>query len=110
MERKYALLRVLGNISKILGIITGVLTILGAIGACAGAFVGSGVVGPYLDQIGLGFGQGQYVQMVMGIVTSVLTLLYGGSIAIALYALGQGVQLLIDVEKNTRTIITMLQG
>lgn len=109
MERKYALLRVLGTISKVLGIITAVITILGAIGACAGAFVGSGVVGPYLDQLGLGFGQGQYVQMVLGIATSVISLLYGGSIAIALYAVGQGVQLLIDVEKNTRTIITMLQ-
>jgi hypothetical protein len=39
-----------------------------------------------------------------------MTLLYGGSIAIALYAVGQGVQLLIDVEKNTRTVITLMQG
>jgi hypothetical protein len=110
MEKKYTLLRFLGTISKILGIITAIITVLGAIGACAGAFVGSGVVGPYLDQIGLGFGQGQYVQMAVGIVTSVMTVLYGGAITIALLAVGQGVQLMTDVEKNTRTLMTMMQG
>lgn len=110
MERKYTLLRVLGNISKILGIITAVITVMGAIGSCAAAFMGSEVVGPFLDAYGLGFGQPRIVQMVFGIVTSIMALLYGGAIAIALYAVGQGVQLLVDVEKNTRTIISMMQG
>jgi len=109
MESKYTLLRVLGTISKILGIITAIMAVLGAIGSIAGAFMGSDIIGPTLDQFGLGFGQGQYVGMVLGVVMSVMTLLYGGSIAIALYAVGQGVQLLMDIEKNTRTTVALLQ-
>jgi len=109
MERKYTLLRVLGTISKILGIITAIMAVLGAIGSVAGAFMGSDIIGPTLDQFGLGFGQGQYVGMVLGIVMAIMTLLYGVSIAIALYAVGQGVQLLMDIEKNTRTTIALLQ-
>jgi hypothetical protein len=109
MESKYTLIRVLGVISKILGIITAIMAVLGAIGAIAGAFMGSSVIGPMLDQYGLGFGQGQYVGMVLGVVGSIMTLLYGGSLAIALYAVGQGIQLLTDIEKNTRTAVALLQ-
>ena len=109
MESKYTLIRILGTISKILGIITAIMTILAAIGAIAGTFMGSDFIGPMLDQYGLGFGQGQYVGIALGIVGSVMTLLYGGASAIALYAVGQGVQLLIDIEKNTRTTIALLQ-
>ena len=109
MERKYTLLRTIGTISKILGIIAAVFTVLGAIGACASAFMGSAVVGPYLDQLGLGL-SGQYVQIIAGIVIAVVTLLYGGSIAIALYAVGQGVHLLIDIEENTRMTLALLQS
>ncbi len=110
MEKKYTLLRIIGTISKILGIIVAVFTILGTIGSCASGFIGSALIGSYLDQLDLGIGQGQYLQIVLGVILSIMTLIYGGTVAIGLYAVGQGVHLLIDIEENTRLTVTMLQG
>lgn len=111
MERKYALLRVIGTISKILGIVAAVTTILGAIGACASGFVGSAVIEPILAQLGFDLGQaGQYIQITLGVVIGIMIVIYGGMAAVSLYAVGQGVHMLITIEENTRLAVVMLQG
>ena len=99
MEKKFQILRFVGTIYKVFGIIVGVITILLVIGACLMSILG----GTMMDQIQreLG-GAAMGMNIVGGIIASFLILLYGGGLAITLYAAGEGVFLLLALEENTR--------
>ena len=103
MEKKFQILRFVGTVYKIFGIIAGVITVLIAIGACLVSVLG----GPMMEQLGgavpgLRGGATPGMGVVGGIIASLLFLLYGGGLAITLYAAGEGVYLLIALEENTR--------
>jgi len=107
MEKRFRALRFIGTVYKVLGAITAIVTILGAIGICLTAAAG----GAALDQFGnqnqaLG---GLLGGLVGGVLIAIVTLLYGSAIAISLYALGEGVYLAISVEENTRMTAQLLQ-
>ena len=92
MEKKYTALRIIATLYKIVGVIIGVLTILGVVFAV--------IAQPVID---LGFGRpsGGLI-LLMTIVTAVIVLLGGGLAAIGVFAIGEMVSLLVNIEENTR--------
>lgn len=111
MEKRYRALRIVGTIYKVLGIIAAALTVLAVLAMCGTSLLG----GAALDSVGRQFGQdlgggGVFGGMVGGVIFSVLAVLYGGIIAVTLYAFGEMIYLLIALEENTRATAAMLQG
>lgn len=92
MEKRYTALRIIATLYKIVGVIMGVLTILGVV------FVV--IYQPVMD---LGFGKpsGGLI-LLMTIVIGVVVLLAGGLAAIGVFAVGDLVSLLLNIEENTR--------
>lgn len=109
MEKKYKALRTIGTIYKVLGIIAGVLTVLAMVAFCATSIFG----GAAFDMLnsgrdGMGMG-GVFGGVFGGIALALGALIYGGGAAITLYAFGEGVYLLIDLEENTRSTNLLLR-
>jgi hypothetical protein len=90
MEKRYTALRIIATIYKVMGVIFGVLAILAAIATVLG--------GATLD---LGFGNragGTFVALI-----GAVFILLGGLLgALGVYAIGELVSLLINIEENTR--------
>jgi hypothetical protein len=110
MEKRYKALRIFGSFFKVLGIIVGVLTLLALLATCAGAFLG----GAAIEQVGRELGQGLDSLGILGgalggLVVMVFVVLYGGGLAITLYALGEGAYLMIAIEENTRKTAALLE-
>jgi hypothetical protein len=109
MEKRYAALRLIGSVYKILGIIVGVLTILMVLGLCATSIFGSSILGEIGRQYGSGNAMGGAGGIVLGLLMSLGAIIYGGGMAVTLYALGEGIYLLIALEENTRATALLLQ-
>ena len=110
MEKRYQALRVIGTVYKVLGGIVGVLTIVLVIGICLTSVLG----GAAMDSIGREFGThtsftGMLGGVFGGIVMGIGAIIYGGGMAITLYAAGEGVYLLLAMEENTRATSQLLQ-
>lgn len=110
MEKRYAALRVIGTIYKVLGVIAGLSTILVALSLCATSVLG----GAALDTLGREFGgdagyMGAFGGLLGGLILSVAAVIYGGGLAVTLYAAGEGVYLLLALEENTRATAMLLQ-
>ena len=99
MEKKFKILRFVGTVYKVFGIIVGVITILSVIGACLISVLGGTAMEDFQREFG---GMSTGLGIVGGIVASFIIFLYGGGLAITLYALGEGVYLLLALEENTR--------
>lgn len=102
VQKRYPILRVLSVIYKVLGGIVAALTILGAIGFCIAGIAGGAALGDLGRELGtpmpgIGGAAG-------GIIGGLTLLLYGGFIAITLYALGEVVSLFISIEENIRSL------
>lgn len=97
MEQRYAALRMIGNIYKILGLVVGGITALAMLAICAGGLRGASTA---FSLFGGALG---------GLLGMLLVLIYGGSIALTLYAAGEGVSLLLALEENTRMTAMALQ-
>ncbi len=80
MEQRYTALRTIGSIYKVLGIIAGAITLLAVLGL--GRFLGSFLGGGFLGIL--------------------VMLIYGGGIALTLYAAGEGVFLLLALAAARR--------
>jgi hypothetical protein len=103
MEKKFQILRFVGTIYKILGIIVGVITILLVIGACLMSILGGTMMDQFQRELGQAApGMGAGMGIIGGIIAGLLIFLYGGGLAITLYAAGEGVYLLVALEENTR--------
>lgn len=107
MERKYRALRTIGVIYKILGIIIGALTLLSILGFCATSLLGVGGAALSRDIPNiLGGAAGGAVGV---IIFSIFAVLYGGGLAVTMYAFGEGVDLFIALEENTRKTTALLE-
>ena len=106
MEKRYGVLRFIGTIYKLLGIIVLILAVLVALGACAGALVGGAAFRDTATQTGLPF----LGSVVGGIVIAFFALLYGSAIGLGLFAAGDFISLMLAVEENTRTTAALLRG
>jgi hypothetical protein len=104
MEKRYTALRTIGTVYKILGIISGVVTILAILGICATSILGGAALGELGNQFGGSYGMGgMFGGVLSGIIFGFLAILYGGGMSITLYAFGEGIYLLLALEENTRT-------
>jgi hypothetical protein len=104
MEHRYHALRTIGGIYRVLGYIVLALTILAFLAICVVSVIGGTAANSTLGQYGIRstvFG---------GIGLSLLALLYGGITAISLIAFGEGIDLLIALEENTRKTAVMLEN
>lgn len=111
MEKKYNALRIIGTIYKVLGAIAAVITIIAAIGICATSVLGGAAMNSLSRNFGSsGGGLGIFSGIFGGLLLGVGAIIYGGAIAITLYAAGEGVYLLLALEENTRTAAALLQA
>lgn len=98
---RYPVLRIVAVVYKVLGIILGILTVLGA---CSIPFIGGSLFGQLgVDEEIRGLG------IVGGLVIGLVILLYGSLNALFLYAAGEVLTLLMDLEANTRTTAALLE-
>ena len=110
MERRYMALRTIGTIYKVLGGIVGIITLLLVIGICVASVVGGAALDSFSRELARATGfAGLFSGVVGGLVVSIVGILYGGGMAITLYALGEGVYLLLALEENTRATARLLE-
>lgn len=110
MEKKFKALRIIGTLYKVLGAIVGVLTILTALGLCATSTFGGAAVDNLSREFGAYPGFLSFFGGVLGgLVLGLLSILYGGGIAVTLFAFGEGVYLLLALEENTRESVSLLR-
>jgi hypothetical protein len=110
MEKRYTALRIIGTIYKVLGGIVGVVTILVVLGICAASVLGGAAMGSLGREFGRNAGvPGLFGGALGGLVIGVVAIVYGGGLAITLYAVGEGVYLLLALEENTRATVALLQ-
>ena len=111
METKYSALRTVASIMKGLGILVGVITGILVVIICLASVAG----GAAFDSISREFGQssgvlGSLSGALMGVIASLIPIILGGSLALTLYAIGEAVNVQIDIEENTRSMAFMLRG
>jgi len=111
MEKHFKVLRFIGSVYKIVGIIIGAITILSALGFCLTSILGGTAFESALQSLnpnGGGQGLGILGGVVGGMILSLVIILSGGIYAVSVYALGEAVYLLIALEENTRHTAAML--
>ena len=116
MGKKFKALRFVGTLYKIFGIITGVLTAIGAIGFCVMSILGGSLMGAAINSISNSVNgisssgpTGIFSGIFAGVIAGGFILISGGITAITLYAAGEGIYLAIDLEENTRSTAFLLQ-
>jgi hypothetical protein len=108
MMKKYAALRTIGTILKILGITNGVITILLSLGACLlFGFVGTQMGGMMYDITGYPGDMG--ASIITGVLMGLAILIYGGLSALLIYGTGELIYVLLDIEQNTRDTVEVLR-
>jgi len=106
--KKYAALRTIASIFKILGIISGVITILLALGACVfTGFLGTSMNGMMYDLTGSSGSSAAGI--IGGIISGLIILVYGGFSALLIYGSGELIYVLLDMEQNTRETTELLR-
>lgn len=110
MEKRFRALRIVGTLYKVLGVLSGIVSLIIVVGACVTAFLGGNYMNEIARQLGYGQGVGGMMGGVGGIAVAFMSLIYGGGAAITLYGFGEAVYLLIAVEENTRAVATALEA
>jgi len=110
MAKRYTALRVIGTIYKVLGVITAVLTILSILGICATSIFGGAAMDSFIrNYYADSYSSGLIGGVLGGIIISLFGVIFGGGLAVTLYAIGEGVDLLIALEENSRATVALLQ-
>ena len=113
MEKRYKVLRIIGTIYKILGLISLIITILLAVGICAGSIWGMTAPDNFTDTMNGygGFGlPGMIESMAGGFLFSLVMIINGLVFTLTFYALGEGIYLFLALEENTRTTAELLKS
>jgi len=111
MEKHFKVLRFVGTVYKIVGIVIGAFTLLSALGFCVTSILGGTAFENVLQGLNPGGGVqgiGLLGSVVGGVIVSLIIIIGGGIYAISVYALGEAVYLLIALEENTRHTAAML--
>jgi len=113
MDKHYPVLRIVGTIYKVVGIIIAVGTLLSAIGFCGMSVLSGTAMESTLRNLpggiqGPGQGFGLLGGVVGGVLVSLMMILFGGIYAVTVYALGEAVYLLIALEENMRHTAVLL--
>jgi hypothetical protein len=115
MEKRFKILRIVGTVYKVVGIIIAVVTLLSALGFCGMSVLGGSAMQGVLNNMpgktqGLGQGFGLLGGVVGGVLFSLVIILFGAIYAVTIYALGEAVYLLIALEENTRRTALLLHS
>src|SRR5574337_1153094 len=105
MEKRYRALRTIGTIYKVLAAIVAVITLLSILGLCATSILG----GVGQAAFSRGSGAGVFGGVLGALIFSVVGIIYGGAVSLTLYAVGEGIDLLLALEENTRITAMLLQ-
>jgi hypothetical protein len=106
VEKRYRALRIIGSFYKVLGAMVGTLTLLAVIGILVLSVAG----GAALDNMSRDTGfTGLFSGVLGGLLLGVVATIYGGGLAVTLYAAGEGVYLLLALEENTRATVALLK-
>jgi len=103
MEKKFKILRFIGTVYKLLGIITAVLTVLGAAGFCLTSLLGGAIFDQIQRELGNLGPVGLMGGAAGGVIIGGFLLVWGAIVAVMLLAAGEGIFLLLALEENTRT-------
>lgn len=104
MEKKYKALRLIAFVNKVLALVVAVLSILTAIVIFVMAVLGGVAADNLSRQLNQSTGGLHlFTGVVGGLFLTLLPLISGGLLAISLYAFGEFIYVLIDIEANTRT-------
>jgi hypothetical protein len=109
MEKRYRALRVIGTIYKVLAAIVAGITLLSILGLCATSILGGLGQAAFFRGNGFGFFGGLFGGILGALIFSVVGIIYGGAISLTLYAFGEGIDLLLALEENTRMAAMALQ-
>ncbi|WP_298004061.1 MULTISPECIES: hypothetical protein [Anaerolinea] len=108
MEKRFKVLRFVGTLYKIFGVVVGVAMLILALGICAVSVMGGASMADYAREYGM---HGMEVFGALGgVIISGVVLIAGAVWAISLYAIGEGVYLFIAIEENTRAAALRLQA
>ena len=103
MEKRYRALRIIGMLYKIIGGIILVITIVSAAGICVAGFLGGAALNEFSRDIGPGWSGVGFLSSALGGVLAALGMLIGGGLGgLTIFATGEAIYLLIDLEENTR--------
>ncbi len=108
MEKRFGILRFIGTVYKIFGVILAVITVLAVLGVCLTSILGGAAFEELMYQMDMG-GMGWLGGALGGIVASIAILLGLGSAAITQYAIGEAIFLFLSMEENTRKTAMLLQ-
>lgn len=112
MEKKFKILRFIGSLYKTLGIITAALTVIIALVVCGTSLLGGAALQELADQVDMGGRSallGGIGGALAGIIGALVVALNGGLLSIGLYAIGEGIDLMLALEGNTRAMVSLLQ-
>ncbi len=110
MEKRYGALRTIATIYKVAGIIVLIITIISILGICASSVLGGSLFSRLSNQYGNFPSPGDTIGGVVGgLIASLVSILTGGGLALSLYAIGEGIYLLLAMEENTRATTVLLQ-
>lgn len=103
-QSRHQALHTIGEIYKALGVILAALTLVIAIGVFVlSTASGTTIIGTATDASNM------FVSMFDGLLVSLFILIFGGSLAVTLYAAGEGMYLLLTIEDDTHRIADLLQ-
>lgn len=108
MKSRFGILRFIGSLYKIIGIILAVLAVIAALGVCLMSFIS----GAALDTLGREFGMpgaGMAGGFFGGLFGALMLLIGLGIAAISQYAIGEAIFLFLAIEENTRATAAFLQ-
>jgi hypothetical protein len=110
MDKRFKVLRLIGSIYKVLGVITAVLTLIAAVGLCVASVAGGAAMEDLSQQLGTQTGLGGVGGLVGGLFLSLGAILWGGAMAAGTYAIGEVIYLLLATEENTRATALLLES
>ena len=103
MEKKFTVLRVIATLYKIVGVLVGIGTILGVIAQ----IIGTSALTSLLSQNNIDLGPAAGPLAVL--ISAIFTLIAGGLAALGIYAIGDAIYVLINLEENTRFTAILLR-
>ena len=108
MNKKFGLLRFIGTVYKVFGIILAVIAVIAAAAVCITTFAGGAALNDLSREFGMGSMMG--IGGALGGIIGGITILIGlGLAAISQYAIGEAIFLFLAIEENTRATAVMLQ-